>query len=91
MGSPLCFIIQLYIYVLIARVILSFVTMFKPGWAPPPGLRPILNFVHAITDPPVDALRKVVPQPYGFPLDLSFTVWFIIVVFAQQIVCRSGI
>ncbi|HYR61798.1 MAG TPA: YggT family protein [Actinomycetota bacterium] len=92
LNSPLCFIVGIYLYyVLLARIIISFVLMFKPGWAPPSGLRPILDLIYAITDPPVNALRKVVPQPYNFPLDLSFLVWFIIVLLAHNVICGAGV
>ncbi len=88
-GNPLCFIIGIYVFVLYARIILSFVVMFKPGWAPPQGLRPFVDVINTLTDPPVAALRKVIPQPYGFPLDLSFLVWFLIVFFARSIICAG--
>jgi YggT family protein len=90
MGNPLCFIVELYIWVLYARIILSFVFLFKPGWVPPSGIRPVLDLVYAATDPPVNALRKVVPQPFGFPIDLAFLVWFLVVFFAHGIVCGAG-
>ena len=90
MGTPLCFVTGIY-YILLARVILSFIPMFKPGWIPPAGIRPIVDLIHAVTDPPVNALRRVVPQPYGMPIDLSFIVWFIIVWLVHSFVCGMGL
>jgi YggT family protein len=86
-GNPLCILIQIYVYVLWARVLISLVFLFKPGWAPPSGLRPVLDIVYTLTDPPINALRKVVPQPFGFPVDLAFLVWFLIVYVAHGVVC----
>ncbi|MGH2706590.1 MAG: YggT family protein [Actinomycetota bacterium] len=89
--NPLCFLVQIYVYIMIARVILSFVFMFRPGWVPPSGLRPILDAIYLLTDPPVNFLRRFIPQPFGFPLDLAFLAWFLIVQFLiGGIVCRLG-
>ncbi len=85
----LCLLIQLYTYVLFARVILSFVVMFRPTWTPPAALRPLLDLIYGITDPPINALRRVIPQPYGLPIDLSFLVLFLIVGVVQRIICSA--
>lgn len=84
-SNPLHTILFLYIVVLWARVIVSFVPLIKPGWTPPPGIRPIFDVVYGLTDPPINALRKVVPQPFGFPLDLAFLVWFLIIYVAYSV------
>lgn len=87
LGSLLCRLLEIYFYILIARAILSFVPLFMPGWSPPAAIRGLIDFIYTLTDPPVSYLRRFVPQPMGFPLDLAFTVWFFIVVILQQIVC----
>ena len=87
MSETICLVLQAYEAVLLGRVVLSFVFMFKPGWVPPQGFRPILDLVYALTDPPINALRKVVPQPFGLPLDLAFLVWFLIIFFAHSLLC----
>jgi YggT family protein len=87
MTNLLCFVLTVYTWVLYARIILSFVFLFKPGWAPPQGLRPVLDMVYAVTDPPVNALRRVIPQPMGFPIDLAFLVWFLAVFFVHGQIC----
>jgi uncharacterized protein YggT (Ycf19 family) len=51
----------------------------------------VLDLVYALTDPPVNALRRVIPQPMGFPIDLAFLVWFLIVFFVQRAVCSGGL
>jgi YggT family protein len=86
----LCRLLEVYWIILIVRVVLSFVPMFRPGWSPPPALRPLVDFVYTLTDPPVSYLRRFVPQPMGFPFDLAFTVWFFVVVILQRIVCSAG-
>lgn len=71
--------LQIYGWILIGRVILSFIPIFKPGWSPPPALTPIVDLIYGLTEPPLQLLRRVIPQPMGFPLDLSFIVLFVIV------------
>jgi YggT family protein len=89
-ANPLCFLLGIYLYVLWARIIISLVLLFKPTWAPPSGIRPVLDLVYALTDPPISALRRVVPQPFGFPIDLAFLIWFLIIVVARGVVCGTG-
>lgn len=83
----LCRLINIYELILLARVIVSFIPLFKPGWSPPSGLRPLFDFVYTLTDPPVAYLRRFIPQPMGFPFDLAFTAWFIIILILQRIIC----
>ncbi len=75
----LCQGLRLYGLIIFARFILSLVAAFKPGWQPPPWLRPILDAVYSLTEPPLRALRTVIPQPAGMPFDLSFLVLAILV------------
>lgn len=88
--TAICLILNAYVLVLYARIVLSFVFLFKPGWVPHSGVRPVLDIVYALTDPPINALRKVVPQPFGFPIDLAFLVWFLIVFFAHSVICPGS-
>lgn len=83
MGSILCLIAQIYLYILIARVVISFVFLFRPDWRPPQGLRPLLDLIYAATDPPVNFLRRFIPplRSGTVALDLAFVVWFLLVQF----------
>lgn len=85
MSNPLHTLLGLYLLILFLRSIISFIPMLKPGWTPSGGVEKAFELIHAITDPPVDALRKVIPQPFNFPLDLAFLVWFLIIYVAYQI------
>ena len=83
MGSILCLIAQIYLYILIARVVISFVFLFRPDWRPPSGLRPLLDLIYAATDPPVNFLRRFIPplRSGAVALDLAIVVWFLLVQF----------
>ncbi len=71
--------LAIYGWILIGRIILSFIPLFSPGWQPPPFLTPIVDLIYGLTEPPLQALRRVIPQPMGFPFDLSFIVLYVIV------------
>lgn len=83
----ICTLLFFYELILVARVILSWVQMFRPGWSPPTGLRPVLDFVYAMTDPPVNYLRRFIPplQSGGIALDLAFIVWFFFIVIMRRV------
>lgn len=76
----LCVLVRVYFYTLLARVILSFVPMFRPDWTPPGGLRPVVDLIHLLTDPPVDFLRRFIPpiRSGAMAIDLAFLAWFLI-------------
>ncbi len=74
----LCLALQVYYYVLIGRVIVSFIPLFKPDWRPPDWFRPVLDVIYGLTEPPLQLLRRVVPQPMGMPFDLSFIVLIVL-------------
>ncbi len=82
--------LEIYGWILIGRVILSFIPLFKPGWSPPPALSPIVDLIYGLTEPPLQLLRRVIPQPMGFPFDLSFIVLFVIVRMILPTVIYAG-
>jgi YggT family protein len=86
----LLFILDIYRWILIARVVLSFIPLFKPDWVPPSFLTPVIDLVYGLTEPPLQLLRRVVPQPAGFPFDLSFLVLFLIVGLLPQIIVAGA-
>jgi YggT family protein len=87
-GQILCNVVRLYELILFVRVILSFIPLFRPGWSPSGGLRPVVDFVYGLTDPPLHYIRRFVPQPMGFPFDLAFTLWFVVIAFVvRPVVC----
>ena len=83
--------LSIYTFILIARVILSFIPLLRPGWVPPAFMAPIVDVVYGLTEPPLQLLRRVIPQPMGFPFDLSFLVLFLIVEILQRIIANAGV
>lgn len=64
--------------------------MFKPDWSPPAALSPIVDLIYGLTEPPLQLLRRVIPQPMGFPFDLSFIVLYVIVRMILPVVIQSA-
>lgn len=81
--------LTIYIFILFARVILSFIPLFKPGWSPPTFLAPVVDLVYGVTEPPLQLLRRAIPQPMGLPIDLSFIALFILVQILRSIVAGA--
>jgi YggT family protein len=75
----ICAAITVYYFVLFARIILSWTTMF--GWSPPPGLSPAIRVVYDLTEPVMGFFRRFIP-PIGM-FDLSVLVLFIVLRMVQ--------
>ncbi|AQP44087.1 YggT family protein [Tessaracoccus flavus] len=82
----LWWLLNIYIWLLLARVILSWVPMFAPSWTPKGPILVIVEFVYSLTDPPVKALRRVIkPVRMGnAQLDLSVLVLFVLLQVLQS-------
>lgn len=75
-GQVLATVLWLYWLILIARLILDFVRIFARSWEPRGPILLLAEFVYSITDPPLRALRKVIPplRLGSVSLDLAFLV-----------------
>lgn len=71
--------LSLYVYVLLARVILDLVQVFSREWKPTGFLLVLAEAVYTLTDPPLKMLRKVIPplRLGQISLDLGFIVLLI--------------
>jgi YggT family protein len=76
------FVIWLFLIVLIIRLVLDWVQMFARDWRPRGVVLVGAELVYSITDPPLKALRRVLPplRLGAVQLDLAFTALFLIVV-----------
>lgn len=87
-GIILFSLLRLYTLVLIIRIIIEMIQSFSRQFNPPRWFMIIAEPLFVITDPPVKALRRIVPpmQMGGVALDLSVLVLFIILQVLQFIV-----
>lgn len=81
--SVVCVALLAYWFVLLGRVILSWVSM---AWSPPPGLTPVIRIVYDLTEPVLGLFRRYIPPVGG--LDLSPLIIFLILsLIRRQIGC----
>ena len=66
---------------LIGRLVLDYIQMFARSWRPTGVLLVVAEVVYTITDPPLKALRRVIPplRLGSITLDLSFLVLVVLV------------
>jgi len=69
-------LLNLYVLVLITRLVLEYVAIFARDWRPRGPLLLLSETVFTLTDPPLKAIRKVVPNLRigSISLDLSFLI-----------------
>lgn len=74
----LWWLLTIYIWILLARVILSWIPMFAPNWTPTGIVLVLVEFIYTLTDPPVKFLQRwIKPVRVGqASLDLSVLVLF---------------
>lgn len=75
-ASLISSLLNLYVLILIVRLILEYVTIFARDWRPTGPLLLLSETVFTLTDPPLKAIRKVVPSVRigSVALDLSFII-----------------
>ena len=73
-------VIRLFIAVLLVRLVLEWVQVLARDWRPRGFVLVLAEVVYTITDPPVRALRRVIPPlTIGtIRLDVAFIVLFIL-------------
>lgn len=74
-------VLYLYLLVLFARLILGWVQVFARDWRPSGPMLVLAEGVYTLTDPPLRALRKVLPpiRIGSVALDLGFLVLILLV------------
>ena len=82
--------LYLFMLFLLARLVADYVLMFSRRWQPGRGAAATLEIVWSTTDPPLRALRKVIPplRLGRVNLDLGFMLLFLIVIILQNVVGR---
>ncbi len=80
-----CYALTAYYFILIARIVLSWVTMF---WSPPRNLTPVIRVIYDLTEPVMGFFRKFIPPIGG--LDISPIFIFIIMGVLSNAICTAG-
>lgn len=69
-------LLNVYLFVLIARLVIDWIQLLSRDWRPRGVVLAVCEGIYTVTDPPLRALRKVIPPLRfgGVALDLSFLV-----------------
>jgi YggT family protein len=81
-------LVLVFLYILLARFVLNTVMSFGRRWHPSRGSAAALEVVWTVTDPPLKALRRVIPplRLGTVSLDLSAFILLIILIVLQNFV-----
>lgn len=81
-------LLRLFWMLLLARLVLGYVQMFAREWRPRGILLVLAEGVYTITDPPLKALRRVLPpiRIGQMSFDTAYLVLFVLVVVAMDFV-----
>ena len=83
----LLILVQLFTYLLLARIVIEMIQSFSRSWQPGRAFSVVGEIIFTITDPPVKLLRRVIPpMPMGgVQLDVSVLVLFFILMILRVV------
>jgi YggT family protein len=89
-GRTIVGVLSIYVVILIARLVIDYVFMFAREWRPRGIVLVLVEGIYTLTDPPLKALRRVIPplRIGTISLDLAFLVLFILVQVLIQLAYR---
>ncbi|EEI26743.1 MULTISPECIES: YggT family protein [Corynebacterium] len=78
--SILLLVVQIYTWILVARIIIEMIGSFSRDFRPPRWFSLVSEPLFVVTDPPVKALRRLIPplRMGNIGLDMSVLVLFFI-------------
>ena len=84
------FLIGIFLLLLFVRVVFDWVQVFARDWRPRGIALVVAEAVYTVTDPPLRALRRVIPPLNlgAIRLDMAFLVLVIICVILQSVLAR---
>ena len=87
-SRTLSFLLLVFLLLLIFRLIMEYVFMFARGFRPAGPVAMALELTYSVTDPPLRALRRVLPplRLGGVSIDLGFLVLIIAVQILRSVV-----
>ncbi|SIS20523.1 YggT family protein [Williamsia sterculiae] len=82
------YVLFVYWLLLLGRLVIELVRTFAREWRPTGAAVVVIEVIFTATDPPIKALRKILPPiPLGpVRLDLSLMITMIVVLIAMQLV-----
>lgn len=85
-GALLATILQLFIYLLIGRLIIDYARMFARDWRPKGIVLALVELIYAITDPPLNFARRFIPpiRMGAVSFDLAYIAVFLLASLLRQ-------
>ena len=76
----LYYLVEVFWFLHLGRIVVEMIASFSRSWTPKGVLAVVLEWLFTITDPPVKALRRLIPplQMGGVALDVSVLVLFVL-------------
>lgn len=89
-GLVIYYVINVYVFILILRVVLDWVQILARDWRPQGIILVFANLIYALTDPPVRFFGRLIPplRIGGLALDMGFLVLFILLFAVQWLAVR---
>ncbi len=86
-GDILAFLVGLFLLLLFVRVVFDWIQVFARDWKPRGIALVVAEATYTVTDPPLRALRRVIPPLSlgAFRLDMAFLVLVILCVILQSV------
>jgi len=90
-GEVLYILLSAFIWLLWIRFVVDWVQVFARSWTPSGPLLVVLEIVYSITDPPIKALRRVIPplRLGQIAIDLSFLIVIVSAYLLRSVVERA--
>ena len=84
----LSLLLSIYLYILIGRLVLEWIQVFAREWRPRGVILVVAEGIYTVTDPPLKAIRRVVPplRLGGVAIDLAFLILILVVSILRSIV-----
>lgn len=91
-AAVLATVLTVFLVLLFLRLIFEYVFMLARGFKPAGLVAMLLELVFSLTDPPLKALRRVLPplRVGGVSLDLAFLVLFILVSILRTVAINAS-
>ncbi len=89
-ASVVYYALLLFFIVLLARLVIDYIQVFARSWVPHGILLVVAELIYTVTDPPLKALRRLLPplRLGSMSLDLSFLVLMLMVSLGMTVVHR---
>ena len=86
-GTVAYFALTVFFVALLARFVIDLVQAFSERWRPRGPLLVLAEVAYTVTDPPIRAVRKVLPplRIGGFALDFGFTLVILAVIILMNV------